>query len=130
MKLFTTAVFLTLLVQSEAFAPSGSCSFVYKRTVASSNLQHDVAPRHTRRSTRSSELNMNLFDRFQRVAKANLNNVLKNLEDPEKILNQAVEDMQVGYETQYCFYMKFVFFRVMAHSHEIEYIYNIYSPKE
>jgi phage shock protein A len=37
---------------------------------------------------------MNLFDRFQRVAKANLNNVLKNLEDPEKILNQAVEDMQ------------------------------------
>jgi hypothetical protein len=73
---------------------------------------------------------MNLFDRFQRVAKANLNNVLKNLEDPEKILNQAVEDMQVGYETQYCFYMKFVFFRVMAHSHEIEYIYNIYSPKE
>lgn len=37
---------------------------------------------------------MNLFDRFSRVAKANINNVLKNLEDPEKILNQAVEDMQ------------------------------------
>lgn len=38
---------------------------------------------------------MNLFDRFSRVAKANINSVLKNLEDPEKILNQAVEDMQV-----------------------------------
>lgn len=37
---------------------------------------------------------MNLFDRFSRVAKSNLNNVLKNLEDPEKIMNQAVEDMQ------------------------------------
>jgi len=37
---------------------------------------------------------MNLFDRFTRVAKSNLNNVLKNLEDPEKIMNQAVEDMQ------------------------------------
>lgn len=37
---------------------------------------------------------MNLFDRFSRVAKANLNNALKSLEDPEKILNQAVEDMQ------------------------------------
>jgi len=37
---------------------------------------------------------MNLFDRFSRVAKSNINNVLKNLEDPEKILNQAVEDMQ------------------------------------
>jgi len=38
---------------------------------------------------------MNLFDRFSRVAKSNLNNVLKTLEDPEKIMNQAVEDMQV-----------------------------------
>jgi hypothetical protein len=37
---------------------------------------------------------MNLFDRFTRVAKSNLNNVLKNLEDPEKIMTQAVEDMQ------------------------------------
>jgi phage shock protein A len=37
---------------------------------------------------------MNLFDRFARVAKANANNILKGLEDPEKILNQAVEDMQ------------------------------------
>merc|ERR1719491_1928709 len=37
---------------------------------------------------------MNLFDRFSRVAKSNLNNVLKTLEDPEKIMNQAVEDMQ------------------------------------
>ena len=40
-------------------------------------------------------LSMNLFDRFARVAKANLNNVLKSLEEPEKILNQAIEDMQV-----------------------------------
>ena len=38
---------------------------------------------------------MNLFDRFSRVAKSNINNVLKSLEDPEKIMNQAVEDMQV-----------------------------------
>jgi len=37
---------------------------------------------------------MNLFDRFSRVAKSNLNNILQNLEDPEKIMNQAVEDMQ------------------------------------
>jgi hypothetical protein len=43
-----------------------------------------------------SALHMNLFDRFSRVAKSNLNNIVKNLEDPEKILNQALEDMQVG----------------------------------
>jgi len=39
---------------------------------------------------------MNLFDRFTRVAKSNLNNILKNLEDPEKIMTQALEDMQVS----------------------------------
>jgi len=37
---------------------------------------------------------MNLFDRFQRVAKSNINNLLKTMEDPEKIMTQAVEDMQ------------------------------------
>jgi len=37
---------------------------------------------------------MNLFDRFTRVAKANLNNLLQKLEDPEKVLGQAVEDLQ------------------------------------
>jgi len=47
------------------------------------------------RSTSSTALSMNLFDRFSRVAKSNINNVLKNLEDPEKIMTQAVEDMQV-----------------------------------
>lgn len=37
---------------------------------------------------------MNLFDRFSRVAKGSLNEILKKVEDPEKIMNQAVEDMQ------------------------------------
>lgn len=44
---------------------------------------------------------MNLFDRFQRVAKANINNVLKSLEDPEKIMSQALEDMQVSINDQF-----------------------------
>jgi len=37
---------------------------------------------------------MNLFDRFARVAKSNLNNIANKLEDPEKIMEQAVEEMQ------------------------------------
>lgn len=36
----------------------------------------------------------NLFDRFVRVTKANVNKVLQGLEDPEKVLDQAVDDMQ------------------------------------
>lgn len=43
----------------------------------------------------ATPLHMNLFDRFTRVAKASLNDVLKKVEDPEKIMNQALEDMQV-----------------------------------
>ncbi|CAM9733757.1 unnamed protein product [Scytosiphon promiscuus] len=42
----------------------------------------------------STSLQMNLADRFLRVAKANLNNILQTWEDPEKILEQAVDDMQ------------------------------------
>lgn len=35
-----------------------------------------------------------MFDRFVRVVSSNVNNVIKGLEDPEKILDQAVNDMQ------------------------------------
>ena len=45
----------------------------------------------------STSLSMNLFDRFQRVVKSNINDVLKNLEDPEKIMTQALDDMQVRF---------------------------------
>jgi hypothetical protein len=46
-----------------------------------------------RRSSISS-LKMNLADRFFRVVKSNVNSILGGLEDPEKILEQAVNDMQ------------------------------------
>jgi len=90
----SVAVLLAILNSSAvAFAPTSmGSSFVQTRTafVASS----------------STNLQMNLFDRFSRVAKANLNNVLKNLEDPEKILNQAVEDMQVRNAEEFFFDLK------------------------
>jgi phage shock protein A len=37
---------------------------------------------------------MNMIDRFFRVVSSNINNVISNLEDPEKVLDQAVVDMQ------------------------------------
>lgn len=37
---------------------------------------------------------MGLIDRIMRVVRANLNNVIGQAEDPEKVLEQAVEDMQ------------------------------------
>lgn len=87
----STAIIALLSQSATAFAPSGSSTFVHKKTVATQNVAV-VAPRNFKRS--SSSLNMNLFDRFQRVAKSNINKALESMEDPEKMLNQAVEDMQ------------------------------------
>merc|ERR1712032_474833 len=42
----------------------------------------------------STQLSMNLLTRFVRLAKSNINNILKILEDPVKVMNQAIEDMQ------------------------------------
>lgn len=72
-----------------ALALSASEAFVTKSAFIPS--VHSVAP-----PTISTSLQMNLFDRFSRVAKSNLNNILQNLEDPEKIMGQALEDMQVS----------------------------------
>lgn len=38
-------------------------------------------------------MSMNMFERFSRVAKANVNEILNKWEDPEKVMNQAVEDL-------------------------------------
>lgn len=37
---------------------------------------------------------MGLFDRLSRVVRANLNDLVSQAEDPEKVLEQAVIDMQ------------------------------------
>jgi phage shock protein A len=48
----------------------------------------------TTHSSSPTALHANLFDRFARVAKANANNILQRFEDPEKVMTQALEDMQ------------------------------------
>mmetsp|Transcript_37900 Transcript_37900/g.68261 ORF Transcript_37900/g.68261 Transcript_37900/m.68261 type:complete len:301 (+) Transcript_37900:186-1088(+) len=82
---FSTALLLIAsLASSHAFSTSSS----FTRRLPTPSC-HTSSP-----SYRSTSLSMNLFDRFQRVAKSNINNVLKSLEDPEKIMTQALEDMQ------------------------------------
>jgi len=55
---------------------------------------HSHLPASAPRVSRNTVLSMNLFSRFGRVAKANLNQVLNKMEDPEKMMNQAVDDLQ------------------------------------
>lgn len=82
--------FRTALLLVASLAPS----YAFSTTSSFTRQLQSSASCHSSPSYRSSALSMNLFDRFQRVAKSNINNVLKSLEDPEKIMTQAVEDMQ------------------------------------
>jgi phage shock protein A len=90
---FTTAVLLALTASSQAFV---SPSFVAPRhqLPATYSQQTNIMKSTSSRSSSATALQMNLFDRFVRVAKSNVDSVLKNLEDPEKIMSQALEDMQ------------------------------------
>jgi phage shock protein A len=69
---------------TQAFAPVHNSAS--NRLAAPSQVMVDSAS--------ATALHANLFDRFTRVVNANLNNVLKNFEDPEKVMTQALEDMQ------------------------------------
>merc|ERR1719231_653641 len=57
-------------------------------------LQRRAFEPSARRAPRAAPPAMNLFDRAVRVAKANANKLIEKMEDPEKVLNQAVEDLQ------------------------------------
>lgn len=93
--LLSSAALLALTASSQAFvspafvAPSHTLPATFTH---GSNLMRSTSSR----SVSSTALQMNLFDRFVRVTKANIDGALKKLEDPEKIMNQALEDMQVS----------------------------------
>jgi len=71
---------------------STSDSFIFNHRNAFND--HILSRRVMSDGSRGTSLSMNLFDRFSRVAKSNIDSVLQKLEDPEKVMNQAVEDMQ------------------------------------
>jgi PspA/IM30 family len=75
----------------------GASSFVHRTTTATAPAPAfpPQGAMHVPATSSSTVLHMSLFDRFTRVVNSNLNNILKNLEDPEKIMTQALEDMQV-----------------------------------
>jgi len=52
------------------------------------------AAAHSRSRGRVTTYGDNLFDRFTRVVKSNINQAIQGMEDPEKVLGQAVNEMQ------------------------------------
>ena len=88
-----------LLTYTLSMATIGSCIIDHAEGFAPIHLPStarlDVpsyAPSHHPAST--TALHAGLFDRFYRVSKASANNILQRFEDPEKIMAQALEDMQ------------------------------------
>lgn len=94
-----------LLATTDAFVPSStsyvSSTFVQlgvpiptpvEKTTRGYGLQPIMAPMSS--SRQATALQASLLDRFFKVAQSNLLNVVRSLESPEKIMNQAVLDMQ------------------------------------
>lgn len=91
----TSAALVALATSSHAFTVSPP-SFVTPRQQLPATYNHgsNLVKSTSSRASSSSALQMGLFDRIVRVTKANIDGVLQNLEDPEKIMGQALEDMQ------------------------------------
>lgn len=70
---------------AEAFTP------IHHPSAARLTVPSHIPSHH---STSATALQANMFDRLFRVSKASANSVLQRLEDPEKIMDQALEDMQ------------------------------------
>eukprot|EP00934_Nitzschia_sp_Nitz4_P000399 Nitzschia sp. Nitz4//scaffold147_size54853//38766//39835//NITZ4_006624-RA/size54853-augustus-gene-0.2-mRNA-1//1//CDS//3329536714//399//frame0 len=79
--------FLPPVVMTPARAAMSSSSF-------SENRSPMVQPQRLSSASASTQLHMNMISRFGKVVMSNVNNWIRMLEDPEKIMSQAVEDMQ------------------------------------
>jgi phage shock protein A len=77
------------LVRGELYAsPAGA--FVPR----AQRLVSGVTAARPSRTLARQTLSMNLFSRFFRVIRANLNALVSRMEDPEKVLTQSLEDVQ------------------------------------
>lgn len=97
--ILTSAALVALAASSQGFTVSPSFTPPHRHLPATYSHDSNLAKSTQSRAFSSSALHMGLFDRFVRVTKANIDGVLKGLEDPEKIMTQALEDMQVSYIT-------------------------------
>lgn len=95
------AVGACMIGAAQAFSPSNAGVFAVRNAPVSASSsfcpslrQRQSDSAHPRRGD-TVAVSMNLGERFVRLVKANVNELLTKNEDPEKMLNQIVEDMQV-----------------------------------
>ena len=90
-------------IASEAFVPTFIPTTASDTTTghAPSSYAGTQVPVRSLGTTTSTSLSMmggngNLFDRFSRVIRSNVNKFVASIENPEKVIVQAVDDMQVS----------------------------------
>lgn len=88
----TTAYVLSIGTASRHASPSSTSSLFLGRSVTTQCVPPVRRARNPQ--TVHTPMQMNLFDRLFRVIRANLNQLVSGMEDPEKVLNQTVTDMQ------------------------------------
>eukprot|EP00980_Cylindrotheca_fusiformis_P019158 scaffold6493_cov81-Cylindrotheca_fusiformis.AAC.3 len=89
--ILTTAALVALATSTQGFT---TLAPPHRRQLSTSSYNYGGSGISRGSPSSSSALQMGLFDRFVRVTKANLDGILKGLEDPEKVMTQALEDMQ------------------------------------
>lgn len=76
-------------------SPGSVCVHTLRRsTFTSGAVCARVETKRYVRVAGAAGMQMNIFERFFRVLRANLNQLVTGMEDPEKMLNQTVTDMQ------------------------------------
>ena len=95
---FVAVALLASAITSDAFVPL--TSLTHAQHISSGAPKSSFVPTagpqvQTRPSGTSLHMGGNLIDRFFRVANANVNKLISSLENPEKVIVQAVSDMQV-----------------------------------
>ena len=76
---------------------ASAAAYVLPSALPSPSLSAAAAAAAARPATcgrTASAVQMQLFDRFSRLVKSNVNDLINKMEDPEKVLEQAVVDMQ------------------------------------
>mmetsp|Transcript_18200 Transcript_18200/g.28243 ORF Transcript_18200/g.28243 Transcript_18200/m.28243 type:complete len:319 (+) Transcript_18200:54-1010(+) len=90
--LTVAAVAMSMVCSAEGFAAAPALGL--RSGHAASCLLNKAASAPRSRSAPLAGLHMGIGDRLVRLVKANVNDMLNKAEDPEKMLDQIVEDMQ------------------------------------
>jgi hypothetical protein len=128
-----TGAFASEAFVPTSFAPPAESTASGRRTAttsshAQSSFVGTQVPVRSMPLSTSTSLSMvgngNLFDRFYRVVRSNVNKFVASIENPEKVIVQAVDDMQVS-----DYYNMILRCQLVPHTHEFHVFSCVFSER-